>query len=52
MPKITGCTEVILRGKFIVLNDIKKLERSHISNVTTHPETLGQKGETTPKRTR
>lgn len=28
MPKITGCTEVILRGKFIVLNDIKKLERS------------------------
>lgn len=45
--------EAVLRGKFIVLSAyIKKLERSYAINLTTNQETLGQKEEIRPKRSR
>jgi hypothetical protein len=36
--------KAMLRGKFITLNaSIKKLERSHVSNLTEHQKALEQK---------
>jgi hypothetical protein len=36
--------KVVLRGKVISLSDfIRKLERSHTSNLTSHQKALGQK---------
>jgi hypothetical protein len=41
------------RGKFITLSVfIKKLERSHIGNLTAYLKTLEQKEANTPKRSR
>jgi hypothetical protein len=41
----------VLRGKFIALSAfIKKLERSHTSNLTTHLKSLEQKVANIPKR--
>ena len=45
--------KAVLRGKFIALNTyIKKLEKSHTSELTEHLKTLDQKEANSPKRTR
>jgi hypothetical protein len=45
--------QAFLRGKLIALSaSQKKLERAHISSLTTHLKALGQKEENTPKRSR
>ena len=45
--------KAVLRGKFIALNAyIKKLEKSHTSELTEHMKTLEQKEANSPKRTR
>ena len=45
--------KAVLRGKFIALNAyIKKLEKSHTSELTEHLKTLEQKEANSPKRTR
>jgi hypothetical protein len=45
--------KTVLRGKFIALSvSIKKLERSHISNLTAHLKALEQKQANRPKRSR
>jgi hypothetical protein len=44
---------VVLRGKFLTLSAfIKKLERSHASNLTAHWKSLEQKQANTSKRIR
>ena len=50
IPKLMG-HKVVLRGKFIALSDfIKKLARSHTSNLIAHLKALEQKEASTPKR--
>jgi hypothetical protein len=45
--------KAVLRGKFLALSDfIKKLERSHTSNLTAYLKTLKQKETNRPKRIR
>ena len=45
--------KAVLREKFIALNDyIRKLEKSHTSELTEHLKTLEQKEANSPKRTR
>ena len=45
--------EAVLRGKFIATSAyIKKVEKSHISDLTAHLKTLEQKEENPPKRSR
>ena len=45
--------KAVLRGKFIALNVyIKKLEKSHTSELTDHLKTLEQKEANSPKRSR
>ena len=45
--------EAVLRGKFIALSaSIKKLERSHSSNLAAHQNALEQREANTPKRSR
>ena len=45
--------KAVLKGKFIALSAfIKKLERSHTSNLTAHLKALEQKEANTPKRSR
>ena len=45
--------KAVLRGKFIALNVyIKKLEKSHTSELTDHLKTLEQKEANSPTRTR
>ena len=45
--------KAVLRGKFIALNAyIKKLEKSHSSELTEHLKTLEQKDANLPRRTR
>jgi hypothetical protein len=45
--------KAVLRGKFIALSAfIKKLKRSHISNLTAHLKALEQKEANTSKRRR
>ena len=42
-----------LRGKLIALSaSKKKLERTHTSSLTTHPNALEKKEENSPKRSR
>ena len=48
-----GHNESMLRGKFIALNAyIKKLEKSHTSELTEHLKTLEQKETKSPRRTK
>ena len=48
-----GHNESVLRGMFIALNTyIKKLERSHTSELTEHLKALEQKEANSPRRTR
>ena len=45
--------KAVLRGKFIALSfSIKKLERSHTTDLTGNPNALKQKEGNTPKRSR
>ena len=45
--------KAVLRGKLIAINAyIKKLEKSHTSELTEYLKTLEQKGANSPKRTR
>ena len=52
-PKLWDTKKAFLRGKLIALNaSKKKLERAHISRLTTHLKALEQKETNSPKRSR
>ena len=52
-PNLWDIMKAALRGKFIALSAfIKKLERSHTTNLTPYLKVLEQKVATTPKRSR
>jgi hypothetical protein len=52
-PNLWNTMEAFVRGKFIALSaSKKKLERAHISSVTTHLRVLEQKEANSPKRSR
>ena len=45
--------KAVLRGKFIALSTyIKKMEKAHISDLTTHLKALERKETNSPKRSR
>lgn len=49
IPKLNGHMKVVLRGKYIALNAyIKKLEKSHTSELTEHLKTLEEKEANSP----
>jgi hypothetical protein len=52
-PNLWDTKKAFLRGKLIGLNASKmKLERAHISSLTTHLKALEQKEANSPKRSR
>ena len=52
-PKLWDTMKAFLRGKLIALSaSKKKLERAHISSLTTHLKALEQKEANSPKRSR
>jgi hypothetical protein len=52
-PNLWNTMKAFLRGKFIALSASKnKLEREHISSLTTHLKALEQKEANSPKRSR
>jgi hypothetical protein len=52
-PKLRNTMKAFLRGKFIALSaSKKKLERAHISSLTTHIQSLEQTEANSPKRSR
>jgi hypothetical protein len=52
-PNLWDTMKAFLRGKLIALSDSKKkLERAHISTLTTHLKALEQKEANSPKRSR
>jgi hypothetical protein len=52
-PNLWNTMNEFVRGKLIALSDSKKkLERAHISSLTTHRKALEQKEANSPKRSR
>ncbi|KAL6081756.1 hypothetical protein STEG23_016838 [Scotinomys teguina] len=52
-PNLWDAMKAVLRGKFIALNDhMKKLEKSHINDLTAHLKALEQEEAKSPRRNR
>ncbi|KAL6088402.1 hypothetical protein STEG23_019145 [Scotinomys teguina] len=52
-PNLWNTMKAVLRGKFIALNaHMKKLEKSHINDLTTHLKALEQEEAKSPRRNR